>query len=338
MPKTRILILAATAAIISITLYCLRSKHDSRHSGLPIIAIANYGSHPTLDASISGLKRYLAECGFVENKTIRYKILDVGFDKSLIPHMLSKLLDLSPRIIVLKSTPVAQVANAKIHDIPLVYCDVSDPVGAGLIAEVGQSGENITGSSDLADLVPLLVFAKRLIPSAKVVGMLYSISDASDASLVKRMNAAAERVGLQVVAVSITQAKDIPARMREFEGHADFIYVGTSGPIQPVLPTIVAESYRMNIPVFNAGDQAVREGLALASFGVNYEAVGRNAGKLVVQLLNGVRAKDLRPIYPAPGDHQCFVNDEVAKRFKLRVPFDPTIRRSSNHFAIKTPQ
>jgi putative ABC transport system substrate-binding protein len=97
-------------------------------------------------------------------------------------------------------------------------------------------------------------------------------------------------------------------RMQEFRGKVDFVYVGTSGPIQPALPIIASEAQKMGIPVFNAEDQAVRDGLALASFGVNYESVGKNAGKLVAKLLKGASVKDLVPIFPKTEDHRCFVN------------------------------
>jgi putative ABC transport system substrate-binding protein len=134
------------------------------------------------------------------------------------------------------------------------------------------------------------------------------------------MKEATAKVGLSVLAVPVDQSRDIPTRMREFYGKVDFIYVGTSGPIQPALPVIAAEAKKMKIPVFNAEDQAVRDGLALASFGVNYESVGRNAGKLVAKLLKGAIVKDLPPIFPKTKDHRCFINKKLAEKFGVRIP------------------
>jgi putative ABC transport system substrate-binding protein len=108
--------------------------------------------------------------------------------------------------------------------------------------------------------------------------------------------------------------------MQEFRGKVDFIYVGTSGPIQPALPTVAAEAQKMGIPVFNVEDQAVKDGLALASFGVNYESVGRNAGKFVAKLLRGASVRDLPPIFPKTENHRCFVNKKSAKKFGIRIP------------------
>ena len=134
------------------------------------------------------------------------------------------------------------------------------------------------------------------------------------------MRTAASQVGLSVLAISIDQSRDIPVRMQEFKGKTDFIYVGTSGPIQPALPTVTSEALKMKIPVFNVEEQAVLDGLALASFGVDYKAVGRNAGKLVARLLNGADIKNLAPIYPKLEDHKCFINKKLAERFGITIP------------------
>jgi putative ABC transport system substrate-binding protein len=312
----KILFIAAAIIIIVTAAFFGFSKKDD----LPVIAIANYGPHPTLKASIDGLKKELADCGFAEGKTIRYEIADVGFDHALIPQMITKLRGHNPRVMVVKSTPVAQFAKGKIRDIPLVYCDLTDPVEVGLLKIKTLANGNITGSADQEDLEPLLNFAKELLPNAKTVGILYSTSDSNDAALVKMMKDAAARVGLSVLAVSIDQSRDIPSRMQEFKDKADFIYVGTSGPIQPALPTIAAEAQKMGIPVFNAGDQAARDGLALASFGVNYESVGRNAGKWVAKLLKGADIKTLAPIYPKPEDHRRVINLKQARKFGIKIP------------------
>ncbi|MDR1334195.1 MAG: hypothetical protein LBJ71_03185, partial [Holosporaceae bacterium] len=65
--------------------------------------------------------------------------------------------------------------------------------------------------------------------------------------------------------------------------------------------------------------------IALASFGVNYEFVGRNAGKLVIQLLNGADIKTLAPAYPTAADYNCFIKKRQALRFKMKIPENATV-------------
>jgi putative ABC transport system substrate-binding protein len=310
-------IFMATTAVI---MACLSLVSCGKKEDLPLVAIANYGPNASLDASMRGAKAELADQGFIEGKTVRYEIVDVGFDASLISQMITKLRSLKPKVMLVKTTPAAQFAKGKIQDVPLVFCDIMDPVSADLLKDESHSCGNVTGSSDRDDLEPFLIFAKTLLPHAKSVGLLYSTSESNDAALVKMMKETAARVGLAVVAVPVDQSRDVPIRVQEFNRKVDFIYVGTSGPIQPALPTIASEAQKMGIPVFNAEDQAVRDGLALASFGVSYESVGRNAGKLVAKLLKGASVKDLPPIFPKAEDYRCFVNKKLAKKFGIKIP------------------
>ncbi|MDR0942211.1 MAG: ABC transporter substrate-binding protein [Holosporales bacterium] len=312
----KILIVAIIGLVISVAVFHGFKKKDN----LPIVAIANYGRHSTLDASIAGLKKELEEQGFIENKTVKYVIADVGFDQSLIPQMVTNLKNLKPKVIVVKSTPVAQFAKGKIKNIPLVFNDVTDPVEVGLIKDKTKPDGNMTGASDTQDLNVFLTFAKSILPGAKTVGILYSSSESNDIALIKKMREAAFRIGMAVIIVSIDQSRDIPIRMQELKGKADFIYVGVSGIIQPSLPVIAQEAKKMDIPVFNAGDQAVRDGLVLASFGINYESVGRNAGKLVSQLLKGMDVEKLSPIYPTIQNHFGVINKSQAEKYKVKIP------------------
>ena len=63
--------------------------NNKTNNTLPVLAIANYGPHASLDAAIAGFKAQMHTEGFIENQTISYEIADVGFDPSLISQMLN---------------------------------------------------------------------------------------------------------------------------------------------------------------------------------------------------------------------------------------------------------
>lgn len=284
-------------------------------SSLPLVAIANYGPHSSLQAVISGMKTELAKQGYIENKTVKYDLQDVNFDLALIPHMITHLQNEHPKVMVVIATPVAQFAKHKIHNIPLVYGAITDPVDAALIKKSDKPDENMTGSSDQQNLPALLVFVKKLLPKANRVGLLYSTSEANDLALLKKMQMATKNKGMTLISIPIDEPRDIPLRMQSFKNKVDFIYVGVSGAIQPTLPVIAAEASKMNIPVFNADDSAVREGMVLGSYGVNYQKVGANLGKLVTKILEGKKPSELSPLYPSEQDCRAFINIKQAKKF-----------------------
>jgi putative tryptophan/tyrosine transport system substrate-binding protein len=294
----------------------------NQNKKLPVIAIANYGPHASLDAAITGFQEQMRVEGYFENENIQYEIADVGFDPSLIPQMLLGLKAKKPKLILVMTTPVAQLAKSKIKDVPLIFTAITDPIKAGLLKEAGRPDVNMTGSSDMQDLNAFLKFAKTILPTAKRIGILYSSSESNDAALVDMMTQSASALEMTVLAIPIDHPRDIPVKILNFKSKVDFIYVGTSGPIQPALPVIAAEAQKMNIPVFNVEAQAVQDGLALASFGVEYKAVGRNAAKLAAAFLNGEKIENLTPIYPTIFDHHGLINKKIATDLSLNIPLD----------------
>ena len=305
-----------TFAILSIAFIAFFKSKESNN--LPIIAIANYGPHSSLDDTIRGIKKELESKGYQENQNIKYEIIDVGFDTSLIPQMITTLKSHNPKVMVVMTTPVAQFAKNAVKDIPLVFAAITDPVSAGLLKEEKKIDKNMTGASERQDLISFLDFSKKVLPNSKRVGVLYSTAESNDQALLKMMTEAANIKNMEVISVAVDQPRDIQMRMQSFRDKVDFIYVGTSGPIQPTLPVIIAEADKMGIPIFNADSEAVKKNQVLASFGVDYQQVGVNAGELVTRIL-----KDeilLPPIYPSFEDHSAFISKIKAMKYNVSIP------------------
>lgn len=312
--KTPFLV-ALSLSFLAFCAFLFKNPHDN----IPIVAIANYGPHASLHETISGIKDELKTKGLVENKDFRFEILDANFDHTLIRQMLSKLKASNPAVIVTLSTPIAQAAKS-ISDIPIVFSDITSPVDSGLLTSEDKPNANMTGASDRQDLVAFLSFAKKLLPHAKRIGLLYATTDANDLALVKMMQSAAKQFDMQVVLVPIEHANDVKHRMQAFKNTVDFIYVGVSGPIQPSLPTIASQAARMQIPVFNADANAVKEHQVLGSFGVSYYQVGIHTADLVYEILQGKSIDTLTPMFPQLADHQGYISLKVAQKLDIVLP------------------
>lgn len=287
---------------------------------LPVVAIANWGPHSSLFDTIQGVKDGLREQGFVEGKTISFMTSDVNFDATLVSQMLASLRARQPKMMVTLSTPVSQPAKHAIKDIPIVFTAVTDPVAAELIPSRQQAGENITGAAEQQDLGLFLTFAKKLLPHARTVGLLYATGEANDLALVEMMRAAAQQHDMEVVAVPVEHAREIPLRMQSLKDKVDFMYVGSSGPIQPSLPAIISEADRMHIPIFNVDADAVKQHQVLGCFGVSYYRMGVKAARLVAQILRGKKPVELTPCYPTEQDHHAFISKRRADALGILLP------------------
>lgn len=295
------------------------SSFKSHTTPLPKIAIAHYGPHMSLEETIRGIKEGLAAKGFKDQENITIEIMDVNFDLTLISQMLMKLRASRPQAMIVVATPIAQNAKNTITDIPLFFTDITEPVAAGLLDDYHQTKGNMTGASDKQDLTVMLSFAKKMLPQAKRVGLLFATSEANDVALVEMMKSAATQVGMEVVCIPIEHARDIPFRMQAFKDKVDFIYVGVSGLIQPALPAIVHTADKLHIPVFNANEEAVKQHQVLASMGVSYYQVGRNTAELVADCLQGKPFSSLTPLYPHARDHQAYISKKRALMYGIDV-------------------
>lgn len=296
---------------------------NSTQNQLPVIAIANWGPHHSLDETLKGIKDELARLDLKENKDFVYDIQHVNFEPTLIQQMLAKLKAKNPKVLITVSTPIAQAAK-KIKHIPIVFTDVTDPLDANLLVDESKPIENITGASDRQNLESFLQFAKILLPKAKKIGVLYSTGEANDAALVKMMKKAAEKFDMIVVAIAIDKPSDVPQRMQAFKDKVDFIYVGVSGAIQPTLPVVVLEANKMKIPVFNADFDAVKQHQVLGSYGVSYYQVGVNTAQIVYQIFKGEKPANIAPKYPVSTDHHGYISKKVAEKFGIEIPQDLT--------------
>ncbi len=317
MSKTSILIIATIAILFITGFYRIIFPESEK---LPIVAIANYGSHVSLNEIIRGIKDGLHTKGFREGRTVDFKIEDVNFNNSAIIEMFDKLLEDKPKVMVAISTPVAQAAKNHIKKLPLIFAGVTDPVEAGVLTQYGKAEKNITGSSDRQDISLVLKFAKKLSPEIKKVGMLYAPKEANDMALLRLIKKAASDLEMELVAIAIESGSDIPDKMPKFKGNIDMLYVGASGPVQTSLDMIVAIAEEMKIPVFNVNSDEVKEDKIFASYGVSYYKVGVHAGELISNVLRGKNIKDINPIYPSIDDHDGFISLKRQSKINFQLP------------------
>lgn len=286
------------------------------------VAIINYGPHPSLEETIKGIKKGLEEKGYVNGKNIKLEESNVNFDANLIPLMISKVQASKPDLVIMLTTPVAQAAKHSMKNTSLIYAAITDPVAVGLIPEKARSDKTITGASDQQDAKAVLGFIKQILPNATRIGLPYAPSEANNVALKKMFEDAAKEQGMTLVAIGIDQPQDIPMRLMAQKDKIDAIYVGGGGIIQPALPAISATAQQMKVPVFNLDPSGVKDHQALASFSVTYEEVGRQAGLMASEVLEGKTTDNIKPFFPSVKDHQAYVSKKMLELYGIKLPPD----------------
>ncbi|ABE34838.1 ABC transporter substrate binding family protein [Paraburkholderia xenovorans LB400] len=285
------------------------------------IGIANLGPHPSLAMTIQGFKDEMAHEGYVEGRNVNYAYSDANFTQALMPQMFSQILTKNPALILTVTTSVSQVARSAVSNpaIPLVFTEVTDPVAAGLTPDWQHGSDRFNGSSDLQDFDAVLAFAKKLLPGVKSFGTLYNPGEANDVVTTHALAAAAKRAGLEFKPVSVDSVNDITQRAQMLSG-VGFVYITGSNLVQSAIPAVAASMQRMKVPVISSETEAIKKGMATASYAVSLQSVGANAARVAVRVLKGEKTSAMPVMLPGRSDYVTQISRSQFAKIGLTVP------------------
>ena len=126
----------------------------------------------------------------------------------------------------------------------------------------------------------------EMIPKAGKWGTIYNAGEANAVVLNKLAKAAAQKLGLTWVEVTVANSSEIYTAAQSLTGRVDAIYVSTDNTVVSGLAALVKVANQKKIPVFAADTSSVKGG-ACAALGFNYFQVGYSAGKKAAMILKG---------------------------------------------------
>ena len=291
-----------------------------------IIGISQFAEHGSLDNCREGFLEGLKSAGIEEgvNLTVEYQNsqADTGTASTIADNFVSKNVDLICAI----ATPSAMSAYNSCLDseIPVVYTAVSDPVGAGLADEEGNSVGNITGTSDKLPVEEQLKMIRDLMPDAKKIGILYTTSEPNSVSAVKEYQEKAGEYGFKIEALGVmTQAEVNQATDTLISKGVDCFTNLTDNNVVGVLPSILEKTNEAGIPVYGSEIEQVKLG-CVASAGIEYVALGRQTGMMAAKILKGeAKASDMS--YETISEFEIYVNPDAMAALKLSADVENAI-------------
>jgi len=275
------------------------------------VAITQIVEHPALDACRKGVKDELAEAGFIEGKNLKWSFESAQGAPATAAQIAKKFAGENPDVVVGIATPSAQALASSARNLQQVFSAVTDPVGAKLIKSMDKpNGGNITGVSDLSPVDSHMALVKMIVPKAKKLGVIFNPGEANSVTLVNLVKKYAPNHGMQVVEAGSPKSSDVLAAARSLIGKVDAIYIPTDNTVVSAFEAVIKVATESKIPVISADTDSVKRG-AIAAQGFNYYDLGRQTGKMVVAILNGKKAGDIKP--EGVSKTELYVNPEAAK-------------------------
>ncbi len=250
------------------------------------VAITAIVEHPALDEVRKGVIDELAEQGFKEGENLTVNFQSAQGNTATAGQIAKQFVADEADVIVAIGTPSAQSVAAATSSIPLVFSAVTDPVEAKLVAKLDGSGTNVTGGSDALPYEPQIELMRQIIPNLKNVGYVYSPGEVNSTIILKNLKEKLTPLGITVHEAPAQRSTDIAMAARSLEGRVDMIYTSTDNNVVSAYESLYQVARESKIPLIASDTSSVERG-AIAALGVDYYALGRETGKIVVRILNG---------------------------------------------------
>ena len=290
-----------------------------RRIGVLMGLVAN---DPEAQSRVAAFENGLRELGWVNGRNLAIEYRWAG-DENVRDHV-AELLAMAPDLILANSTPVTTALRGQSGAVPIVFTQVTDPVGQGLVSNLAHPGGNVTGftSFEFSIGTKWLEALKQTAPRVTRVALVFNPHSAPFADLFLRpVEAAAPSFSVAPIGAAVREPADVD---RVFDALAR----EPNGGLM-VLPDISMTNYREAIVALAARHRvpavypfrffAVSGGLM--SYGTDSAEIFRRAAGYVDRILKGTSPGEL-PIQ-APTKYELVINLKTAKVLGLEIP--PTL-------------
>ncbi|MHC5373694.1 tryptophan ABC transporter substrate-binding protein [Enterococcus sp. LJL120] len=295
------------------------STTESSAVEMKTVGILQYVSHNALDQIHQGIIEGLAESGYVEGENLTIEFQNGQADQSRLNTMSQQLISEGSDVLVGIATPAAQALANATTEIPIVLGAVTDPVGAGLVADLDEPGGNITGVSDQTPVAAVLQLAQEILPEAATVGILYSSAEDNSQAQVAQAQAAAADLGVETKLFAVNSSNEIAQTVQVMAAQVDYIFIPLDNTIANAMETVVQEADAANTPIFPSVDTMVEQG-GIATIGLNQFQIGVETGKMAAQILDGADPA-ATPVYLFT-EGETIINSQQAAKLGITIPAD----------------
>lgn len=314
MKKVTAVLIAILMVVVGLSACTANSNTGDPSKDKLKIGVIQFTSHLSLDNCYKGLEKGLKESAMGDKITIDFQ--NGNADPSTCDAIAKKMVGEKYDLIIGIATPavMSAYAAAKSSDVPIVFCSVSDPVAAGIVASLDAPGGNCTGTSDILDFPEQLKVIQGFQPTVKKIGVLYTTSEANSVAQLEALTTAAKAMSIEIVGQGVQGAADVPQAVATLVSKVDCINNLTDNNVVDNLSVVIEAANKAKIPVYGSEIEQVKNG-CLASYSIDYVALGQKTGEMAIKVLGGQKAGEVPVMKFSAGSP--VMNPVVAKTLGL---------------------
>jgi putative tryptophan/tyrosine transport system substrate-binding protein len=271
-------------------------------------------------ARVAALRQGLQELGWTEGRNIKIDYRWTVGNPALARTLAAELVALNPEVIFAAPTAALAAMQRETGTIPIVFAQVTDPVGAGFVASLARPGGNMTGFSQFefsvgAKWVELL---KQIAPSVDRAAIIYDPAQPTSTAYIAVIDQAASSLGVRTQTYAVHNKDEIERAINGFAAEPNGGLIPLPGPLIAVeRDLIVSMATRHSLPNVYSFRYYPASG-GLASYGVDNHDLYRRSASYIDRILKGAKPADL-PVQEAT-KFELVINLKTAKALGLDIP------------------
>jgi putative ABC transport system substrate-binding protein len=273
-------------------------------------------------SKLAVFQQMLQQLGWVDGRNIEFNIRWGGNDVERIATEARELVRTRPDVILVGPTNALVPLKKETDSIPIVFVQVSDPLGQGIVESLARPTGNITGFSNLefSLIGKYLQILREIAPSTTRIAVVIHTSNAVSANWFRMFKSVAPSFAIEPITAPVQDRADIERTLESLarEPNGGLILPSDTFVENPsVRKFIVALAASHRLPALYTNQEFVRDG-GLLSYGINQVDQYRGAASYVNRILKGETPADL-PVQQ-PEKFELVINLKTARSLGLTVP------------------
>jgi putative ABC transport system substrate-binding protein len=298
-----------------------QAQQSDRVRRIGFIVSALAADDPLGQARVAVFVQGLQQLGWTVCRNVRMDYRWPRNDADRLRRDAEELVALAPEVILAGGTPALLALQQATRTLPLVFANVNDPVGSGIVESLARPGGNATGfmNIEFGQSAKWLELLKQVAPRVTRVAVFRGLIGGT--AQLAAIQAVAPLFGVEVSSLNVRDTSEIERAVTAFArtpngGLIATIGVGAGGQRDQ----IIALAAQLQLPAIYPSRTFAIDG-GLISYGSDPVDLYRQAADYVDRILKGEKPADL-PVQ-APTKYELVINLKTAKVLGLDVP--PTV-------------
>jgi putative ABC transport system substrate-binding protein len=297
-----------------------RAQQGQRVRRVGVLIVAYAQSDPEAQARTAAFLDTFQTLGWADGRNVRIEYRWGAGDADGGKAAASELVRSSPDVIVVASNPALAEVRRLTSTIPIVFTQISDPVGSGFVGGLARPGGNITGFQNFEPAMggKWLGVLKEAAPNMSRAGGLLSSGTAANVAFLRAAEAVAPSLGVNLSAIDVRHEVEIERAVAALASEPDGGLLVLPNPYNATnRGSIIVLAARHRLPAVYPFRYFAAAG-GLMSYGIDQIDQWRRAASYVDRILRGEKPGEL-PVQ-APTKFELVVNLKTAKALGLNIP------------------